>query len=268
MSGRHGRGKKGHRKHQDPPPAKEQPAVDRHITQPKPQQTPQVPEQENQQTIMNTKFFLKPDPFDVALWGLALTFGIVAIYYFQLQSMRDAVVLSRQAMEVDQRAWMEFQEAPDQPHGGDKATIPVTAGKPVTYPFEAINIGKTAAKNLDMRIYVDIIDASQEVPLDRVEETPPRHPFNSITSGVMFPTRWMKQQVVRPLPAGGPMVATDEEVNAVRDGKAYLVVYGIIRYTDVFNIPHWTKFCKPEMTEKAVYTLTRSCSDYNSVDNN
>ena len=54
----------------------------------------------------NMKWFPKPDPFDVALWGLLVAFGVGCIYYLQLRSMQ-----KQQTSMQDQVTEMQKQTA-------------------------------------------------------------------------------------------------------------------------------------------------------------
>jgi hypothetical protein len=117
-----------------------------------------------------------------------------------------------------------------------------------------------------MKIFVDIVDASQEPPLDHVEDAGAGSPYPFGLIGIIFPNTDFKQPVVRPMKGGAPLVATDSEVRAVREGKAYLAVYGVITYDDVFNTHHWTRFCNWIALNGTFQT--RRCTDYNNVDDN
>jgi hypothetical protein len=117
---------------------------------------------------MNAKFFRKPDPFDVALWGLAVTFAIAVIYYLQLRSMQDTVELSRQAielsrkaMEVDQRPWLSVQAAPQSALSfvnGKQAVIGMT--------FSIKNVGKSVARDVQVDSRMFATDTGIPVALD------------------------------------------------------------------------------------------------------
>jgi hypothetical protein len=170
-------------------------------------------------------------------------------------------------MRKDQRAWLEFKAQSDTPVS-DKVTVQIITGQPVTYPLRIINIGKTPARNIAIKVFLDIVDASQEPPLDRVEsaEAGSPYPFGVIRAGIVFPNTDLKQRIVRIMKGGAPLVATDSEVSAVRDGKAYLAVYGIIRYDDIFKIHHWTRFCDWKALNGTFEALR--CTQYNSVDDN
>lgn len=169
-----------------------------------------------------------------------------------------------EVMQQDERAWLRFDAYSDAP-GTDRVSTSITTGQPVTYPMKVANVGKTPARNMDMKIFVDIGDALQEPPLDHVDGGT-ISPHGHATAGIIFPNSEFKQSVVRLGDDGSPLVATDKEVVAIRDGKAYLAVYGVVTYDDVFNTHHWTKFCS-WIAGNGKFEA-RQCTQYNSVDSN
>jgi uncharacterized repeat protein (TIGR01451 family) len=196
---------------------------------------------------------------DWCIAAFTLALAVTGIYQY--------VVINRQldAMRKDQRAWLEFQTTPDKP-GMDLANITITSGQPVTYPVRVVNIGKTPARNIIMKIYVDIVDASREPPLDRAENGGSSYPHGLLTAGIIFPNADFKQPVARPAKDGSLLLATESEVSAIKDARAYLAVYGVITYDDVFNAHHWTKFCSWQSAGGTFHTY--QCTQYNNVDNN
>jgi len=55
---------------------------------------------------MNWKKIKKPDPFDVALWGFAVTFLIAVVYFFQLRAMLESNEINRESLQSVQRAYI------------------------------------------------------------------------------------------------------------------------------------------------------------------
>lgn len=188
----------------------------------------------------------------------------------QARAAQDSVAAINKQMRQDQRAWIKFGPQEDTP-GGDKSTIQITAGQPVAYPLRVANIGKTSAKNVDAKVFVEIVDASREPSLNHIENAKlgSPEPLTIISAGILFPTTDFKQKVYRVIKSGGsdPLVATNDEVIALTTGKAYLAVYGIITYDDVFQTPHWTRFCDWRSFANGLYS-TYKCTEFNGVDNN
>jgi hypothetical protein len=57
------------------------------------------------------------------------------------------------------------------------------------------------------------------------------------------------------------------EYDQLTNGGAYVAVYGIIVYEDVFSVSHFTTFCQWKAFRPGSYTAAK-CTDYNNVDNN
>jgi hypothetical protein len=175
-------------------------------------------------------------------------------------SIYQGAVIYRQldAMRKDQRPWLELDALPD-------TTSTLTAGRPVTCLVHLRNIGKTPARNVEAKIYLDIIDFHREPPLDDVEQNL-AHPRAYINTGILFPNSDFKLVTMRPAGGGSPALATESEVTAVREGRAYLAIYGIVNYDDIFNMHHWTKFC--EWPSVRGNFQPYHCTNYNNVDDN
>lgn len=197
------------------------------------------------------EFLKRPSVTDWCVAGFTFVLALSAIYQFIIMGGQLDV------MRTDQRAWLQFQASPTKP-GSDGATWQLTSGQPVTYPLRVVNTGKTPAKNLDMKIFIDIVPADQEPPLEYVDKNS-GHPYGHITSGIVFPNADFNQTVVRPSADGSPQLA-------IKDGKSYLAVYGVIDYDDVFKTHRRTKFCAWIATSGTFHAS--GCTKYNSVDTN
>jgi hypothetical protein len=136
----------------------------------------------------------------------------------------------------------------------------------LTYPLGMKNSGKTPARNMVAKIYLDIVDASQEPPLERVATE--AYVRRVMTAGIVLPGVDIKQPIIRPAEDGKSRLTTESEFTALRDGKAYVAIYGIITYDDVFGVQHWTKFCNWETGSGNGTFHTERCTAYNDVDPN
>jgi uncharacterized repeat protein (TIGR01451 family) len=159
---------------------------------------------------------------------------------------------------------VEFLALPDKP-GSDISSVHADVGQPMTYPLGIKNTGKTPARNMIAKIFLDIIDSDQEPPLSRVADA--TYERGIITAGILFPDSDIKQPIIRPTQDGKARLTTDSEVKALQEGKAYIAIYGIITYDDVFGVHHWTKFCKWQGVPNSTYHASQ-CTAYNSVDGN
>jgi hypothetical protein len=205
----------------------------------------------------------------VWLWpkwkGIIQTSGIVGgvvIAWATYWQWRDL----RQNFEVDQRAWIEYTKKPDVP-GGVTRTVNITSGQPIYYPFSFKNTGKTPAKNLEMTVFVDVFPALQAPDLNNVDE-PSKDPIHAdITLGVLPANEDTVQVIWRGDSAThAPVLATDAEMKMVASGTGYFVVFGIIKYQDIFGVHHWTKFC--DWNGHNGNFATFACTQYNDQDAN
>lgn len=171
------------------------------------------------------------------------------------QSQVDAV---RTQMRQDQRAWMKMEVArqPDfVPH------------QPVLVPMEIVNIGKSAARNVQVKIVV------QKLPVTEV----PTFNFKyarSYPTGADFPQHpdtvmgaWINVLPGNPEPVMPRMF--EKDIQDFKDGKTYFVIFGQIDYLDIFNVPHTTNYCQVTLANLFVYARgSKECSNYNNIDNN
>jgi uncharacterized repeat protein (TIGR01451 family) len=224
---------------------------------PKTTETPDRKGYDEEETMMGFREFLKrPSITDWCITAFTCVLAVVAFYQFTVTGGQLDV------MRIDQRAWLQFEAAPTKT-GDANVTWQIVSGQPVTYPLRVVNTGKTPAKNIILKVFVDIIDANQEPPLDHVDATS-GYPHSRITSAIVFPNSDFKETVFRPSDNSSPRLATDDEVKAVREGRAYLAVYGIITYDDVFRIHRWTRFC--EWIATGGHFQASGCTRYNAVD--
>jgi hypothetical protein len=194
----------------------------------------------------------------IALFTVIL--AVAAIYQFIITNSQLRV------MRNDERAWLKFDLQPDKTDSSE-VTMKLTAGQPIFFPIRVTNIGKTPARNINMKIFIEVVPATQEPSLNRVDDLSHHYPAGELIAGIVYPTTDFKQLVMRPGDSlGSAELATPEEVTSVLSGKSYLAAYGIIAYDDVFEIRHWTKFCTWNGTNGAF--AAQQCTEYNNVDRN
>jgi hypothetical protein len=193
-------------------------------------------------------------------------FGIPSFIFLYLQ-LRE----SHNALMVDQRAWIAVE--PSSPKSFHKATgfydsdLNIKVGEPLFVPMRVSNTGKTAAKNLDVKLFAGIIDADKEPPLDRVEDTHPTA-FTHIVTGTLSPSDGIQHDIPRFFKDGNhPEPLSAEEFKALEEGRAYIAVYGIATYDDIFGTHRWTKFCGWIPTVKGAFEA-KECTKFNDVDSN
>jgi len=195
---------------------------------------------------------------------------VTGIIYTIFAGLQWSVIGSQlDVMRKDQRAWIEASGV--SAASGTGVTINIMAGQPASYPIKFINTGKTPARNIDASIFVNILNDAEDPPLANVESLVEHngttaYGVNKISAGIVFPNRDFGHSVIVLDEHGGPQNATEREVEALRNGTAYVAVYGIVTYDDVFKIHHWTRFCTWVALSGSPRALR--CTQYNSVDSN
>src|SRR5882762_87915 len=65
-----------------------------------------------------------------------------------------------------------------------------------------------------------------------------------------------------------PQLIPAESFQTLITGRAFIVVYLLIKYRDIFDVKHWVKFCTWDSYAAGGIFTSKACADYNSVDNN
>jgi hypothetical protein len=191
----------------------------------------------------------------------------------QVSAAQASVKAVERQMRQDQRPWVALsfnwptvKGANGEPVG---SLVRVTENQPLAVPIRVINTGRTAARNVIARIYVEVVNTSESPKLDSAVETSAW----GFTAGIFSPNAPSESLAYRQLPDKTGLEAmsnlTPAENQELSSGRAYLAMYGKITYRDIFNIPHWTKFCVwTPLNPAPRYYTSKKCSDYNGVDNN
>ena len=184
-------------------------------------------------------------------WCLTFfTLAISVIAYYQLTVMKN-----------DERAWIRvgspIENPPDQ--------FTVEPDKPIIFPTTISNIGKTAARNVHGKVFIDLLQSGQEVSLGCVDSD--TCPATELTTGIIFPTDFTTGAVILVTPQRTIRNATQAEAEAWKAGNNYIAVYGIVTYDDVFGVSHWTKFCLWKGGNSKSTYMAQNCAKYSEVDN-
>jgi hypothetical protein len=184
--------------------------------------------------------------------GIVFAIFYAIVTFFQWRDLRNN-------FRTDERAWVFLHNRPDMDKPSTFAPIKMERGTPLIYPVRISNHGKTAAQNVVAKAFIDVLDARQEPNLGFVDD-PDIHGPQRYEQGITSPGGWMDWDFQRP----GRMI-DDKEFVGVGQGSAYVVIFGIISYDDIFGNHHWTKFCSWLTPAPGAYS-TRSCTAFNSVD--
>jgi len=166
----------------------------------------------------------KPDPFDLALYGLIITVFVAFIYWFQLRSMQDSVEPARRNMQIDQRAWLGVTEVAVAPQLREGVMF-----NPTAY---AANSGKTPALNVTQIAGWKKVPAGEQI--DCAYEVSTSKPINE---GVIQPNA---KRELSPAFSGA---LSKEVADELTSGRFRFYMFGKITYDDIFRSRHETTFC-------------------------
>jgi len=162
----------------------------------------------------------------------------------------------RQAMRVDQRAWVSIVIPPVFPLNG--TSIPIVT--------QIQNTGKTPAADVEADYIATVLKKGEEPALGDFSVG---HPHNRFYGGAVFPNSPIPTTLtfVGYGPATAePIVPDDALRQDIANGNRFIIFHGRITYHDVFGTQHWTQFCTGSGT--AILEKLKKCVAYNDVDHN
>ena len=198
----------------------------------------------------------------------------LAVFTFLLVvvAIKQIVITHHQlgVMQIEQRAWIEVrpQGSRDNPELS-VFKVELIEGQPIVFPLKIFNTGKTPAKNFDLVVFVEVANNLRPPHLECVDGSNScPEGYWGFTGGIVPPNPDIDFPASRIGKSGEVWVASKAEVDAWNNGKSYIAAYGIVKYTDVFNVSHWTRFCFHAENLIGQATLTSSCAQHNSEDDN
>ncbi len=181
---------------------------------------------------------------------LTATIAVTTIHYTGY-SKKQWQTMERQldGMKKDQRPWMKVRTQ-------ILAPIP-KQGTAVTLGVTVANTGKTPAKGVDAKFYIEKVRNGEEPQLSNAAQVA------SYTTGVLFPNEFNP-----PSPISYPFL-NKSEFEDFKEARLFLVIYGRAGYKDFFGTSHWTDFCEfaGNPGKPAAYSA-RKCTDYSNTDDN
>jgi hypothetical protein len=162
----------------------------------------------------------------------------------------DAQVRATQnGLENEQRPWLKLEltgKPSTDPKSPDKVQFDLTVGGPLQIPMSIANLGKTPTEKTISIFFVEVVDAGKEPHIPQIG-----HRVISVPhfSGTIFPGDKAPVSAIRFLdsPIGTPWKLeplTPPEANALAEKRAYIAVYGVTKYEDIFHFVHKTHMCR------------------------
>lgn len=151
------------------------------------------------------------------------------------------------AMQIDQRAWLNIKFKPDQ----------IEAGKPIRGTLKVTNTGKTPAKKVAGTASLQKV-ASDKSP--KVEGLI----IDTVFSSLIPPGSDLVVSVTG-RDGKSPVNFTKTDLEELRSGKAYIAVIGKFGFVDIYDTPHWIKFCLWKDYGPGTYSAAE-CVNHNETD--
>jgi len=207
----------------------------------------------------------------VATWSaFAAAAGYAYVAIQQWREMRIQTSQMQRQVRQDQRPWIKVSVDPDhRPNVAERSQVSAR--------IRIQNTGKTPARELAVQTHLDVLPFSQAPVFPENLEGYKNMPgFGwGETAGIRWPEDkpdtdfeiWWFQD------GWQKRLATVSDYNDWVQGRSWVAVYGEADYADIFGVQHWTRFCIAVTGTSTAFGATttnesRSCSDYNSADNN
>jgi hypothetical protein len=203
----------------------------------------------------------------------------LAIAQQQANAAQQSVEAIQRQMRQDQRPWIKIDLGDPDPEG--KTHWSNRVGDPFKGPIRFTNTGKTPAKHITAEVHIDIIPTDKQLRLPIF--LPPwgkqvslrgakRTALAGVTiqAGRIFPGNHATEEIDRVELVNGqlrPQILSVSEANDLVQKKAYIVVYGQVRYFDGFGIRHWANFCSSTFPNGESANVPK-CANYADDDNN
>jgi hypothetical protein len=188
------------------------------------------------------------------LFTAALTFATIAqfsLLHGQLDVMR-----------MDQRAWVTaLPGTADTPKSG--------TGELLRIPVAITNTGKTIARDVKVILFARTAKNGDDPPCDYAKQ--PGGTVRAAVTRVFLPSETHTfYATILSEPENSPAkprVISPDEIHQLTDGDEFFIVYGEVKYRDMFDHQHWRRFCSHgTLSPKAVMITSRTCAGYNDLD--
>ena len=194
----------------------------------------------------------------------------------QAKAATDSVSEIQRQTRLGQRPWLKI-EFYGESRGSDPSPknrwTTFTSGSPLQVPVRITNVGNTAALRVHGFIVVEVVPVGKEPSIPSKKKSGHVKAISAagLTTSVIYRDGWVdipasrKQQM-----ANGKIedaTLTRPEAIELNGGTAYVVIWGKVRYTDIFGTHHWTKYCGA-ISSSGGYMQSDKCPAYGDVDSN
>jgi len=197
---------------------------------------------------------IESDPKPTRKWATAIGIfisGLALVAYFT------QAYYMRQAMRVDQRAWISIPVPNVFPLDGK--TIPVN--------LQITDSGKTPGRITETKFVATVLEKGEK---PHIGDFALGHTYNKLYVGAVFPQSPIPFtfELKKYRDKSQETIAVDDRLRQdVAEGKRYIILFGRIDYTDTFGIPHWYQFCNGSGSGIDPDSV-HDCIFYNDFDDN
>jgi hypothetical protein len=205
------------------------------------------------------------------------------------KSARDSADTASETMHIDERAWLKFELGGKSVSSLDPTarvrSFSVREGSPLSIPVRFTNVGKTAAQKIRAFVFIEVVPIGKEPNTPEVSQRimfgyqgeVPTHPADVIVraahpmeASIVWASDFLERPYRRRTIIGNQVVdfpLQRGEIIELLTSKSYLAIYGEVKYSDVFKVEHWTRFCTSRLINDEP-TESEKCARYSGVDNN
>jgi len=222
--------------------------------------TPKAPANHKKDT---DKMPYKEKP-DWTLPALIVAVVVAVIYCGQMLLMKQSVDQSVKALRADQRPWL-FAKGP---------TVFPLNGPDIPATIQISNIGKTVATHTVADVVGTVFNHDTKPAFDDYG----RGLHTRVYMGAVYPGQPPMDVALKIVDYTGtragesgqppmPIRPDQEFTRRFNNHEIFIVMFGAVRYCDVFGVEHWAKFCNGS-GEAIGSEGIKECIDYNQADSN
>ncbi|HUA00107.1 MAG TPA: hypothetical protein VMB02_07240, partial [Candidatus Aquilonibacter sp.] len=172
------------------------------------------------------------------------------------------LVIARQTLSVDQRAWIAIWPT----------TAIVQVGVPLGAGLKLQQLGKTPARNCELRMRVETVKDIKHVRF----EFNKGDTINRAEMQTILPTAIINLQIEEPdkMTTQRLLLRSLDKTrfDAITKGDIQFFVHGKLTYDDAFSVHHWVEFCfyyEPNLILRTgPDTPFTNCQEHNDIDDN
>jgi len=232
----------------------------------------------------------------IGIVTILVNIGIGLVYLGQLSQMRKATnaaalgaYIACENAQIARSTLLELQAGGIDTHGfavastyeamaatqAESATItvtlrpePIQVNKTIDFSFQFQNTGKTTAKNVTVKAITVFLPRNQDPDFSY-----PHLRIGRLSIGSLYPREGSHPGIYISAKNedASLKIATDADSIDYQKGRKDAMVYGIVSYTDIFGVNHWSRFCGVNQhLEEGLMKDTghTKCAAYNKDDTN